>query len=72
MLECVATPSPGVLPYPGIKPESPALQADSSPAELPGKPIINSFQFIGYFLIKSFSKILHLVTYKHPHIHIYT
>jgi hypothetical protein len=25
-----------------------------------------------YFLTKSFSKILHLVTYKHPHIHIYT
>ena len=26
------------LPHPGIKPESPALQADSLPAELPGKP----------------------------------
>ena len=31
-------PSPGDLPYPGIKLESPVLQADSLPAELPGKP----------------------------------
>ena len=31
-------PSPGNLPHPGIKPGSPALQADSLPAELPGKP----------------------------------
>ena len=29
--------SPGDLPDPGIKPGSPALQADSLPAELPGK-----------------------------------
>ena len=28
----------GDLPDPGIELESPALQADSSPAELPGKP----------------------------------
>ena len=31
-------PSPGDLPDPGIKPGSPALQADSLPAELPGMP----------------------------------
>ena len=31
-------PCPGDLPNPGIKPRSPALQADSLPAELPGKP----------------------------------
>ena len=31
-------PSPEVLPDPGIKPRSPALQADSLPAELQGKP----------------------------------
>ena len=31
-------PSPGDLPNPGIEPRSPALQADSLPAELPGKP----------------------------------
>ena len=29
---------PGDLPNPGIKPRSPALQADSLPAELSGKP----------------------------------
>ena len=31
-------PSPGDLPDPGIKPGSPALQADSLPSEPPGKP----------------------------------
>ena len=30
-------PSPGDLPDPGIKPGSPALQADSLPTELQGK-----------------------------------
>ena len=30
-------PSPGNLPHPGIKPESPALQADALPSEPPGK-----------------------------------
>ena len=38
ILEWVAFPSPGDLPNPGIKPGSPALQADSLPAEPPGKP----------------------------------
>ena len=31
-------PSPGDLPDPGIEPESPALQADSSSSEPAGKP----------------------------------
>ena len=31
-------PSPEEFPNPGIKPESPALQEDSLPTELPGKP----------------------------------
>ena len=31
-------PPPGNLPNPGIEPRSPALQADSLPAEPPGKP----------------------------------
>ena len=30
--------SPGDLPHPGIEPRSPALQADSLPAEPPGNP----------------------------------
>ena len=30
--------SPGDLPDTGIEPRSPALQADSLPSELPGKP----------------------------------
>ena len=39
-------PSPGDLPNPGIKPRSPALQADSLPSEPPRKPeqVIKSLQ----------------------------
>ena len=36
---------PQDLPDPGINPGSPALQADSSPAELPGKPLLRSTGF---------------------------
>ena len=32
-------PSPGNLPYPGIKPRSPVLQADSLLTELQGKTL---------------------------------
>ena len=38
ILEWWPFPSPGDLPNPGIKPSSPALQADSLPAEPKGKP----------------------------------
>ena len=31
-------PSPGDLPYPGIEPRSPALEADALTSEPPGKP----------------------------------
>ena len=37
ILEWVAISSPGDLPNPGIEPGSPTLQADSLPAEPPGK-----------------------------------
>ena len=37
IMEWVSMPSPGDLPHPGIKPGSPALQADSLPSELSGK-----------------------------------
>ena len=33
-------PSPGDLPDPGIKPRSPALQADVLTSEPPGKPML--------------------------------
>jgi len=36
-MELTNTTSPRDLPDPGIKPRSPALQADTSLAELPGK-----------------------------------
>ena len=38
ILEYSPFPSPGDLPNPGIKPRSPALQADSLPAEPQGNP----------------------------------
>ena len=38
-------PSPGDLSDPGIEPGSPALQADYSPSELPGKPLQSFFVF---------------------------
>ena len=34
-------PSPGDLPDPGIKPGSPALQANALPSEPPGKPTLS-------------------------------
>ena len=37
-------PSPGDLPDPGIEPRSSTLQADPSPAELLGKPIIRQMK----------------------------
>ena len=40
-MEWVAYPSPWELLNPGIEPGSPALQADSLPAELPGKPHVH-------------------------------
>ena len=36
----VPFPSPGDLPDPGIKPGSPALQANALPSEPPGKPTL--------------------------------
>ena len=40
ILEWVAFPSPGDLPDPGTETGSPALQVDSLPADLPGKPVV--------------------------------
>ena len=40
-------PSPGDLPNPGIEPRSPALQADSLPTELRGKPQIHRREVLG-------------------------
>ena len=39
---------PGDLPEPGIKPGSPALQADSLPSEPPGKTLFNVLLFCEY------------------------
>ena len=52
-------PPTGDLPNPGIKPRSPALQADSLPAELPGKPNIKH-QFSS---VQSLSRVRLFVTH---------
>ena len=44
ILEWVAFPFSGVLLNPGIEPKSPTLQADSLPAEPPGKEIVEQDQ----------------------------
>ena len=43
-------PSPGDLPYPGIEPRSPALQADSSLIEPPVKPFLRTLNFEKLFI----------------------
>ena len=53
-------PSPGDLPDHGIKPGFPALQADSLPIELLGKPIhyhVDIFLNLGQVHIKLFLNI---------------
>ena len=44
-------PSPGDLPDPGIESGSPALQVDSLPVELPGKPYSNRDSPLHIFLV---------------------
>ena len=46
ILEWVAIPFSGDLPSPGMEPRSPALQAESSPAEPPGMPSKEQVSFI--------------------------
>ena len=58
-------PSPEDLPYPGIKPGSLALQADSLPSELPGKPVYGTVTVNKLSILKrrdiTLSTTLHLV-----------
>ena len=62
--EWVAMPSSGDLTNPGIKPRSPTLQADSLPAEPPGKPMntgVGSLSLLqGIFLTQELNRgLLH-------------
>ena len=58
ILEWVAILSPGDLPNKGIELGSPALQADSLPTELSGKPFINKghHQYYATKIYQSFLK----------------
>ena len=68
-------PPPGDLPDPGIKPRSPALQADFLPSEPPGKPkntgVGSLFPLQGIFLTQELNwgllhcrQILHQLSYQ--------
>ena len=50
-------PPPGHLPNPGTEPMSPALQVDSSPAELSGKPHLIHRDHIFIVLIPYFVEV---------------
>ena len=56
-------PSPGDLPNPGIKPGSPALQADALTSEPPGKPrliIVTNYKRLSVFNIVALKLVLYL------------
>ena len=60
---CRPIPSPADLPNPGIESESPALQADSLPTELPGKPVNIQYLFFSLwltFLCVTVSRFIHI------------
>ena len=59
-------PSPGDLPNPGIEPWSPALQADSLPTELQGKPHIILFAKTLIGLKKTIQQV-HSLDFKKTH-----
>ena len=46
-------PSPGDLPYPGIEPRSPTLQADTLTSVPPGKPLNTKIQSLRKPLIET-------------------
>ena len=60
-LEWVAFPFSRGLPSPGIEPRSPALQADSLPAESQGKPkntVVSSLSFYsGFSLLRNQTRV---------------
>ena len=58
-------PSPGYLPDPGIEPRSPALRADSLPAEPQGKDNKGSFVIIMMMIL--FISSLLFTKYSHGH-----
>ena len=62
------SPSPRDLLDPGIEPGCPALQADSSPSEPPGKPpsytyinVLYTHSFFTFFSTVVYHKILNIV-----------
>ena len=59
-------PSPGDLPNPGIKPGSPALEADALSSEPPGKPmsmmLAVGYSYIAFIRLKKCPSILVLLS----------
>ena len=63
-------PSPGELPNSGIKPKSPALQADSLPNELQVKTYVEVGSVFTHFLGVELKLFLHKY-YPYMHTHAY-
>ena len=57
-------PSPGDRPKTGIKPGSPALQADSLPSEPPGKLVKTHHTGMSYIKVKEYGQTLSLMKLK--------
>ena len=73
-------PSPGDLPNPGVKPRSPALQADALPSEPPG-PCCHKWKHFFLFydwvifhpaMKKNKYAIFHICTHTHVYVYVYT
>ena len=65
------SPSPGDFPNPGIEPGSPALQADSLPSKLPGKPqeaIMSDYLLNASYFLHTWAPLPGFVQ---PHAHLF-
>ena len=59
-------PPPGDLPNPGVKPRSPALQADALPSEPPGKLILSNRMKCPAVLLRTWVIPLPSVSHHYP------
>ena len=72
-------PSPGDLPDPRMEPWSSKLQADSSPSELPGKPLKKKILFLECYIHRIFYYVflcswllLYIMFLRFIHVHLFS
>ena len=66
------SPFPGDLPDAGIKPGSPALQADALTSEPPGKPFYLDVHIFPLILVQALPYFPHMILTTSKHISIYS